>query len=81
VMEIRTESTDPKDEFGLDHRSAPKDAGIGARRPIDFIRVPKRAAIQPAAVAIVGSAPSLAGNGPWPQFCAGSNACSFRHSE
>jgi site-specific recombinase XerD len=22
-----------------------------------------------------------AGNGPWPQFCAGSNACSFRHSE
>jgi site-specific recombinase XerD len=22
-----------------------------------------------------------AGNGPWPQFCAGSNARSFRHSE
>src|SRR5262249_410696 len=62
-------------------RAHPKDAEHPRWRPVVFIRVPKRAAIQSTAIAIVGSAPSSAGNCPGPQFCAGSNACNFRHGE
>jgi hypothetical protein len=42
VMEVRIYCTDPKDELGLGHRNIPQGRGHRRRRPVDFVRVPKR---------------------------------------